>query len=233
MGGNPHDVGAAAASPPAPLAHRVAPPRPPQSFARAMADMEVEDEIQKSRMIAAIEKENAEMEEEIARLTAKPEVPKAAPSGPITDASGAGIKVMIFKETKFNLLMQQTKLLATEGVELSFTADAVTEIGDGCVDPGAVMDLLEDPPPGVYRLKGTVAIRYRSTTRAYAVNVVGPSIHLAAAPPRARANSLVAIGMHLDVDAVATRLRDALLPVEGAPPAEGIRRLQRYRRLSI
>ena len=30
--------------------------------------------------------------------------------------------------TKFNLLMQQTKLLATEGVELSFTADAVTEI---------------------------------------------------------------------------------------------------------
>ena len=52
--------------------------------------------------IAAIEKENAEMEEEIARLTAKPEVPKAAPSGPITDASGAGIKVMIFKETKFN-----------------------------------------------------------------------------------------------------------------------------------
>jgi len=34
----------------------------------------------------------------------------------------------ILKETKFNLLMQQTKLLATEGVELSFTADAVTEI---------------------------------------------------------------------------------------------------------
>jgi hypothetical protein len=91
-----------AASPPGLLSHRVAPPRPPQSFARAMADMEVEDEIQKSRMIAAIEKENAEMEEEIARLTAKPEVPKAAPSGPITDASGAGIKVMIFKETKFN-----------------------------------------------------------------------------------------------------------------------------------
>lgn len=39
--------------------------------------------------------------------------------------------------------------------------------------------------------------------------------------------------MHLDVDAVAKRLRDALLPVDGAPPAEGIRRLQRYRRLSI
>lgn len=112
-------------------------------------------------------------------------------------------------------------------------ADAVTEISDGCVDPDAVFDLLEDPPAGVYRLKGTVAVRYRATTRAYSVNVVGPSIHVAAAPPRARANSLVAIGMHLDVDAVGKRLRDALLPFEGAPPAQGIRRLQRHRRLSI
>jgi hypothetical protein len=82
-------------------------------------------------------------------------------------------------------------------------------------------------------LKGTVAVRYRATTRAYSVNVVGPSIHVAAAPPRARANSLVAIGMHLDLDAVGKRLRDALLPFEGAPPAQGIRRLQRHRRLSI
>ena len=112
-------------------------------------------------------------------------------------------------------------------------ADAVTETGDGCVDPDAVFDLLEDPPAGVYRLKGTVAVRYRATTRAYSVNVVGPSIHVAGAPPRARANSLVAIGMHLDVEAVRKRLRDALLPHEGAPPAQGIRRLQRYRRLSI
>lgn len=112
-------------------------------------------------------------------------------------------------------------------------ADAVTEISDGCVDPDAVFDLLEDPPAGVYRLKGTVAVRYRATTRTYSVNVVGPSIHVAAAPPRARANSLVAIGMHLDVEAVGKRLREALLPVEGAPTAQGIRRLQRYRRLSI
>ena len=46
-----------AASPPGLLSHRVAAPRPPQSFARAMADMEVEDEIQKSRMSAAVEEE--------------------------------------------------------------------------------------------------------------------------------------------------------------------------------
>lgn len=112
-------------------------------------------------------------------------------------------------------------------------ADAVTAVGDGCVDPGAVIDLLEEPPPGVYRMKGTVAVRYRAATRTYVVNVVGPSVHVAAAPPTTTANALVAIGMGLDVDDVRDRLRSALAPVTGAAPAQGIRRLQRYRRLSI
>ena len=112
-------------------------------------------------------------------------------------------------------------------------ADSVTVVGDGCVDAAAVVDLLEQPPPGVYRLKGTVAVRYRATARVYVVNVVGPSIHIAAAPPGATANGLVAIGMGLDVDAVRERLRSALAPIAGAAPAVGIRRLQRYRGLSI
>ena len=54
-----------------------------------------------------------------------------------------------------------------------------------------------------------------------------------AAPPGAAANGLVAIGMGLDVDEVRDRLSSALTPVAGAAPAQGIRRLQRYRRLSI
>jgi G3E family GTPase len=112
-------------------------------------------------------------------------------------------------------------------------ADSVTVFGDGCVDPGAVVDLLEKPPPGVYRMKGTVAVRYRASTRNYTVNVVGPSVHIAVAPPRAVANSLVAIGMHLDVDDVRDRMRAAMVSVAGAAPAQGVRRLQRYRRLSI
>ena len=112
-------------------------------------------------------------------------------------------------------------------------ADSVTVVGQGCVDPSAVIDLLEQPPPEVYRLKGTVAVRYRASTRTYVVNVVGPSIHIAAAPPGAAANGLVAIGMGLDVDEVRDRLSSALTPVAGAAPAQGIRRLQRYRRLSI
>lgn len=112
-------------------------------------------------------------------------------------------------------------------------ADSVTAVGEGCVDPDAVIDLLEHPPSGVYRMKGTVAVRYRATTRLYVVNVVGPSIHIAAAPPGASGNGLVAIGMGMDTDDVRDRLNTALQPVTGAAPAKGIRRLQRYRRLSI
>ncbi len=112
-------------------------------------------------------------------------------------------------------------------------ADSVTSVTDGCVDPGAVIDLLEEPPSGVYRLKGTVAVRYRASTRVYVVNVVGPSIHIAVAPPQASANCLVAIGMGLDTDDVRERLNSALTPVPGTASAQGIRRLQRYRKLSI
>ncbi|WP_235632164.1 CobW family GTP-binding protein [Mycolicibacterium rutilum] len=112
-------------------------------------------------------------------------------------------------------------------------ADAVTVTGDGCVDPGAVLDLLEKPPTGVYRLKGTIAVGYRDRVRRYVVNVVGPSVHVAAAPPAARVNSLVAIGTHLDTDDVRTRLTEALRPHDGPAPAAAVRRLQRYRRLSV
>lgn len=112
-------------------------------------------------------------------------------------------------------------------------AASVTATSEGCLDPGALFDLLERPPAGVYRLKGTVAVRYRAVVRAYVVNVVGTSIHVAPAPPNARANAMVAIGTHFDVDEVGARVAAALLPTIGAVPTAGIRRLQRYRRLSI
>jgi hypothetical protein len=56
---------------------------------------------------------------------------------------------------------------------------------------------------------------------------------LAAAMAAADAGSLVAIGMHLDVDAVRASMRAALAPITEPAPAQGIRRLQRYRRLSV
>ena len=112
-------------------------------------------------------------------------------------------------------------------------ADAVTVTSSGCVDPGRLLDLLEEPPAGVYRVKGTIAVRYRSSARAYVVHLVGPSIHIATAPSTATANSLVAIGMDLDTARVRSLLDDVLQPNEGNASADAIRRLQRYRRLSL
>jgi G3E family GTPase len=112
-------------------------------------------------------------------------------------------------------------------------ADSVTVTSAGCIDPGKLVELLENPPAGVYRLKGTIAVRYRSTVRTYVVNLVGPSIHIATAGPTASPNCLVAIGMHLDTEDVRSRLDGALRPHDGPAPATAVRRLQRYRRLSV
>lgn len=112
-------------------------------------------------------------------------------------------------------------------------ARSVTVTSDGCIDPGALLDVLEDPPAGVYRIKGTVAVRSGQRVRYYVVNVVGTSVHVASAPPGTRTNCLVAIGTHLDVDDTRARVRAALTPHEGTAAAVGLRRLQRHRRLSL
>ncbi|WP_454301074.1 CobW family GTP-binding protein [Salana multivorans] len=116
---------------------------------------------------------------------------------------------------------------------------AVTELAHGPADAGAVVDLLESPPDGAYRLKGCVPIRTPRGERRYLVNLVGRSIHVATAPARAARGSggsvvpdgLVAIGPHLDEKEAGHRLRAALTPA-GSAGAQGLRRLQRYRRLS-
>lgn len=112
-------------------------------------------------------------------------------------------------------------------------AASVTATSDGCIDPGVLLDLLEEPPTGVYRLKGTVAVRSRDRVRSYVVNVVGSSVHVATAPPNTRTNCLVAIGTHFDGDDVRTRVEAALRPHDRTVAAAAMRRLQRYRRLSF
>jgi G3E family GTPase len=112
-------------------------------------------------------------------------------------------------------------------------AASVTATSDGCVDPGVLLDLLEEPPAGVYRLKGTVAVRSRERVRRYVVNVVGSSVHVATAPPNTHTNCLVAIGTHFGVDDVRVRVDAALRPHDGTVSAVSMRRLQRYRRLSL
>ncbi|MGV0643750.1 GTP-binding protein [Mycolicibacterium sp. XJ2546] len=113
------------------------------------------------------------------------------------------------------------------------SADSVTTTSEGCLDPGPLVDLLEKPPAGVYRLKGVVSVRSGVRERSYVVNVVGTSVHIATAPKPTGANSLVAIGAGFDIDDVRARMDAALRPHDGPVPTAGLRRLQRYRRLSI
>lgn len=108
-------------------------------------------------------------------------------------------------------------------------ATSVTVVGDGAVDPGPLIDLLEQPPPGVYRIKGTVAIGKRH----YLVNVVGTSVHVVTAAAGSGASHLVAIGTHLDTEDVRARLEEALRRAPGKVAAAGMRRLQRLRHYSI
>ncbi|WP_046315641.1 GTP-binding protein [Mycobacterium sp. UM_Kg1] len=108
-------------------------------------------------------------------------------------------------------------------------ASSVTVFGTAAVDPGALIDLLEQPPHGVYRMKGTVAIGKRH----YLVNVVGTSVHVATAPAGAGGSHLVAIGTDLDTEDVRARLEVALRPAPEKVAAAGMRRLQRLRQYSI
>lgn len=110
-------------------------------------------------------------------------------------------------------------------------ADAVTVTGTGCVDVDVLLDLLEQPPPGVFRLKGVVAVRHGRSVRNHVVNLVGSAIHIGKAPPRAAANCLVAIGMHLDAATVHAQLLAALQPGDEPASASALRRLRRYRQL--
>jgi G3E family GTPase len=100
------------------------------------------------------------------------------------------------------------------------------------VSPTALVDLLEDPPVGAYRMKGRVRVLGARAERGYLVNLVGTTIHIAPLPAPPPVGELVAIGMRLEADRARERLETvAGSPAERPDPA-GRRRLRRYRRLS-
>jgi G3E family GTPase len=109
-------------------------------------------------------------------------------------------------------------------------ARAVTLSVPGAVEPAGIVDLLTDPPPTAYRMKGTITVASRGGPRRYVVHVVGRSVDLV---PAGRAESappmseVVAIGLDLDAAEVRRRLEQALVPTEH-PTAEG---LSAFRRL--
>jgi G3E family GTPase len=131
------------------------------------------------------------------------------------------------------LLVDGTDTAVAHGDHDHVHADSVTVTTDGEVDPGALIDLLEEPPAGVYRLKGAVKMRYGRATPTFAVNLVGATIHIANAPPGATANFLVAIGTYLDTEEVRARLDAALRPCLEPATLANIHRLRRYRSHSL
>lgn len=100
------------------------------------------------------------------------------------------------------------------------------------VSPTALADLLENPPPGAYRVKGRVRVIGTRAERGYIVNVVGRTIHVAASPLPTDAGELVAIGMHLDRASASAHLSALASHPATRPDPAGLRRLRRYRRLS-
>ena len=83
---------------------------------------------------------------------------------PLTEADF----VRILTDTKYNLLVQQSKLMATEGVELTFTEDAVAEVAKLAAQVNATVEnigarrlrtvvskLMEEVSFNAHRLKGT------------------------------------------------------------------------------
>ncbi|SNQ49426.1 Cobalamin biosynthesis protein CobW [Frankia canadensis] len=112
-------------------------------------------------------------------------------------------------------------------------AVSVTVPAAHAVDPGPLVDLLEDLPADVYRLKGTLVVDTGRGTAGHVVNVVGGQLHVAARAVMEGPHGLVAIGMGLDEPTVRARLEAALRPSpDGRPDPDGMRRLARYRRLS-
>lgn len=102
----------------------------------------------------------------------------------------------------------------------------------GPVSPSALVDLLEDPPEGAYRLKGRVRLRGSRAEQGYLVNVVGRMIHVDRLPEPPPTGELVAIGMQLDSAIAEQKLLAVAAASAERPDAAGLRRLRRHRRLS-
>ena len=108
-------------------------------------------------------------------------------------------------------------------------AHAVTVPCPGPADPGALLDLLENPPADAYRLKGHVKLRTGRGTQRFLVNMVGWQPHLQLATPGSDPadDALVAVGVELDEQRVGDFLRAALQPSTAEPSSQDLIRLER------
>lgn len=102
----------------------------------------------------------------------------------------------------------------------------------GPVAPGALIDLLENPPDGAYRIKGRVRVDGPKAKRGFVVHLVGRMIHVAPLPEPPLSGELVAIGPQLDPIIAQQALAAVAAAPADRPDAAGLKRLHRYRRLS-
>lgn len=110
-------------------------------------------------------------------------------------------------------------------------AASVSVESAGPVDPEALVDLLEEPPDRVYRIKGAISVDAGRSRRGYAVHRVGRHVHVLRTREVPAASQLVAIGVELDLQPTRERLRRALAP-SGRSSLRSLQRLERARRLS-
>lgn len=126
-------------------------------------------------------------------------------------------------------------------------AQSVTVQVEGCVDAARVLDLVEDLPAGVYRVKGAIAVQDGRWVRQYLVQAVGPSVYVARlgravaeAAGGSATSALVAIGETLDPAEVEQRLRTVMAVDDGGEHTSarggtrqksGLERLEGYVRL--
>lgn len=109
---------------------------------------------------------------------------------------------------------------------------AVSRALPHAISPGALIDLLESPPGGAYRIKGRVRVTGTTTERGYLVNLVGPMIHISALPAPPTVGELVVIGLDLDTADTQRALRRVTETEAERPDGAGLNRLRRYHRLS-
>jgi G3E family GTPase len=100
----------------------------------------------------------------------------------------------------------------------------------GTTAPDALVELLERPPQGAYRLKGRVRILTERGMAGYRIDVVGRFIDVVRLPAPPNPGEVVVIGADLDEQGAQARLHN----VAAAPNTEhdevGLRRLLRYQR---
>lgn len=90
-------------------------------------------------------------------------------------------------------------------------AASVSVTANEPVDPAALQALLAAPPPGAYRIKGTLAVRRGRRVRGQVVHVVGRQVDVTSCPVPER-STLVAIGLDLDPEVVRPALEAAVRP---------------------